>query len=115
MWPTGNLVIDNQGTVYGTTSFGGQAGDGTVFEYAPGSGLSTLVNFNGLNGRLPTRLAVDGQGNLFGTTLYGRQNGSGTLFEINAAPEPSSVTILGLAGLGLAGLTLKARKRKPVA
>ena len=96
--PSGNLVRDPRGNLFGTTflggAFGGPMGDGTVFELAAGSGtITTLASFNGTNGALPLAgLVRDPLGNLFGTTLYGGigfnpanpLSGFGTVFELAA-------------------------------
>ena len=44
--PTGNLIADANGNLFGTTLSGGTANDGTVFEIAktPGSTPTTLVS-----------------------------------------------------------------------
>src|SRR5215471_6978471 len=45
--------------------------------------LTTLVSFNGTDGRLPTAsLIADAHGDLFGTTYEGGTNDNGTVFEI---------------------------------
>ncbi len=82
--PTGSLVLDGQGNLYGTTYQGGAADDGTVFEIAKGSNtITTLASFNGANGTNPSGgLVLDGQGNLYGTTFFGGAAGSGTAFEV---------------------------------
>src|SRR5205823_3656404 len=51
--PYGGLTMDGQGNLYGTTTFsnGSSSGNGTVFEYNPGSTTFTnLVNFTGTGG-----------------------------------------------------------------
>ncbi len=82
--PTGGLLVDSQGNVYGTTSAGGTDNCGTVFEIARGSNkVTTLASFNSTNGVEPTgSLAMDSQGNLYGTTVGGGPVGSGTVFEL---------------------------------
>jgi uncharacterized repeat protein (TIGR03803 family) len=82
-----DLVLDQAGNLWGATDGGGDNDDGTVFEipYIAGSyanGPTTLVSFDGNNGRLPGDLTADGAGNLFGTTLYGGPYDDGTVFEI---------------------------------
>jgi hypothetical protein len=86
--PSGTLVMDAKGDLFGTTQFGG-AGFGTVFEiaYTPGSGYAnmplTLVSFNGADGYRPLGgLTIDAKGNLFGTTMLGGTANGGTAFEI---------------------------------
>ena len=54
---TGGLVGDGLGNYYGTTYQGGSNGKGSIFKYSPSGGVTTLVNFNGVNGMLPFCLA----------------------------------------------------------
>jgi uncharacterized repeat protein (TIGR03803 family) len=85
--PLGGLIADNAGNLYGTTASGGtttaQGGDGTVFEFTPGSGAFTsLASFNGANGQTPIgSLYMDGAGNLFGTANLGG-GGDGDIFAV---------------------------------
>jgi uncharacterized repeat protein (TIGR03803 family) len=81
-FPTGNLIADSNGNLFGTTSAGG-LGAGTLFEWVKSTGtLVTLGNFDGSNGALPVGgLFEDGSGNLFGTTVFGGANNRGTVFE----------------------------------
>jgi uncharacterized repeat protein (TIGR03803 family) len=90
-YPIGQLIIDGQGDLFGTTQSGGDAnGDGTVFELLPnGSGgytESVIYSFAGgtSDGSTPEAgLLVDSQGDLFGTTERGGDaNGDGTVFEL---------------------------------
>ena len=72
--PTGNLLIDAAGNLFGTTfAGGGPQGFGTVFEIASAGGynqLTTLITFtDGASGGGPEGLTADAEGNLFGTTL----------------------------------------------
>jgi uncharacterized repeat protein (TIGR03803 family) len=92
--PYGNVVLDGQGNLYGTTRTGGIYGDGTVFEVVKGSNtVTTLASFDEANGRAPIgNLAIDDQGNLYGTTgaggaygygqIAGWTSGYGTVFEV---------------------------------
>jgi len=93
--PSGGLVFDSDGNLFGTTRDGGvnaSAFSGTVFEIAktPRGYASTpiiLVNFcslaNCADGAAPqATLIADPKGNLFGTTTEGGANGAGTVFEI---------------------------------
>lgn len=75
--PSGSLIADAAGDLFGTTYSGGADGDGAVFEIAKTAGgyASTptiLVSFNGTDGSDPdARLIADAAGNLFGTTFFG--------------------------------------------
>ena len=69
--PSGVLVEDSSGNLFGTTQQGGTGGGyGTVFEVAHGTGtITTLATFNNCNGANPTgSLVEDSSGDLFGTT-----------------------------------------------
>ncbi|GJG94183.1 hypothetical protein CBA19C6_06860 [Cupriavidus pauculus] len=85
--PTGRMVADAQGTLYGTTQ-DSIAGYGTVFSVKTnGDGTyttATVYAFTGTDGSVPTGLAIDSHGNLFGTTQSGGANGYGTVFELKA-------------------------------
>ena len=92
-YPSGGVIVDAAGNVYGTTSFGGDqancydnpnnppVGCGTVFELSPTSNgawkETTLYNFSdsATDGALPRGLAFDSAGNLYGTTLEGGSGG----------------------------------------
>jgi uncharacterized repeat protein (TIGR03803 family) len=87
--PEGALIIDSKGNLYGTTSEGGTAGSGTVFELSPGpNGTWTervVYAFSGSSsdGGLPfAGLIFDGKGNLYGTTVGGGPSFGGTVFEL---------------------------------
>ncbi|MGO9518555.1 MAG: choice-of-anchor tandem repeat GloVer-containing protein [Candidatus Korobacteraceae bacterium] len=98
--PEGNLTLDTQGNLYGTTSSGGQLGGscgdgcGNVFELKrAGSGYvyRPLYSFAGGNdGASPaTGVAIGPNGSLYGTTLQGGGSDNvGTVF--NLQPPPTS-------------------------
>jgi uncharacterized repeat protein (TIGR03803 family) len=93
--PSGRLISDNAGNLYGTTINGGAAGKGTVFELSPPSGSGTgwsesvLYSFIGgsTDGSGPWGgLVFDASGNLYGTTEYGGSRdgtGFGTVFVLS--------------------------------
>ncbi len=94
---TGTLVAGAGGVLYGTTQWGGDGGQGTVFRFDPASGeLSTLHAFTGLQeGTSPFGgLAILG-GQLYGVT---RQ----TVFRTD--PSSGATTILYTFGEGPLGL-----------
>jgi uncharacterized repeat protein (TIGR03803 family) len=74
--PTGPVIFDGAGNLYGATIFGGTHGKGTVFELSPAGASWTktiLYNFAGTgDGAHPqSGLIRDPAGNLYGTALYG--------------------------------------------
>jgi len=89
--PSGNLVADQAGNLYGTTEYGG--GDsyyGTVFQLRPPAKpdcpwtLTTLYIFgNTGDGARPTDgLIFDSKGNLYGTTSDSNAGGYGEIFQL---------------------------------
>jgi uncharacterized repeat protein (TIGR03803 family) len=82
--PHSGLLFDSTGSLYGTTSVGGNTlcdgpGCGTVFKLAPqGAGswaFSVLFTFDGSNGGSPQAgLVSDAAGNLYGTGTGGKNN-----------------------------------------
>ena len=92
--PYGGLVMDVASNLYGTTLYGGEYGDGVLYEIAKGSGaVTTLASFNGSNGSTPAGELLLQGGNLYGTTFYGGPFASGTVFEY----ELGSDTLITLA------------------
>jgi len=94
--PIGDMVIDAQGNLYGTTFAGGAYGLGTVFELSPGTGGTwtekVLYSFGVslADGKIPEAGVIfDAKGNLYGTTSVGGTSdttyggGFGTVFELS--------------------------------
>ena len=82
----GNLVFDQAGNLYGTTS-GGAYGQGTVFKLTPSDGgwtESVIYSFRGFpDGGTPyAGVILDKAGNLYGTTSAGGEGNNGTVFEL---------------------------------
>lgn len=90
--PYAGLIKDAAGNLYGTTSFGGPGGYGTVFRLSPpsnGSGNwieTVLWSFDKArnNGTEPGygKLNIDAAGNIFGTTVRGGAHNFGVVFEL---------------------------------
>jgi uncharacterized repeat protein (TIGR03803 family) len=99
--PSGGLVLDSVGNIYGTTIQGGTTGQGTVFELVPPVGAGSykekvLWNFDGADGSGPNGgLILDSAGNLYGTTGQGGSSGNGVVFEVSSATavvKPTALT-----------------------
>jgi len=87
--PSGGVVIDKAGNLYGTTIAGGDpnCGCGVVYRLAPGSNgkwtYTVLHRFTGFDGAQPdANLILDDKGNLYGTTATGGTGGYGVAFEL---------------------------------
>jgi uncharacterized repeat protein (TIGR03803 family) len=88
--PAAGLVQATDGNFYGTTTYGGANGGGTVFKITRAGALTTLYSFcavllNGfcMDGSGPyAGLVLATNGNLYGTTEVGGTNDHGTVFQI---------------------------------
>jgi uncharacterized repeat protein (TIGR03803 family) len=95
--PSGSLIFDASGNLFGTTIWGGtggcgasEPGCGTVFELTPAAGggwtETVIYNFSSLaDGYNPTgNLILDASGNLYGMTFLGGSGayGNGNVFEL---------------------------------
>jgi uncharacterized repeat protein (TIGR03803 family) len=84
--PLGGLYRDSSGVLYGTASYAGAYGVGTLFEVTPSNGSWTekkLHDFaNGSDGAVPSSsLIADASGALYGTTYDGGVHSCGTVFK----------------------------------
>jgi uncharacterized repeat protein (TIGR03803 family) len=76
-------LIDEGGTLYGTTSVGGK-GAGTVFSITPAGTYNVLHQFGkGHDGSNPQAPLLYFKGSFYGTTVYGGTFGSGTVFRVS--------------------------------
>jgi uncharacterized repeat protein (TIGR03803 family) len=88
--PSGGVIMDTMGNLFGTTTSGGTQGRGNVFQLTPGSDgswtESTLYSFTGgahHDGDHPSAgLTFDTAGNIYGTTESGGSKGFGTAFQL---------------------------------
>jgi uncharacterized repeat protein (TIGR03803 family) len=99
--PTGNLVLDTAGNVYGTTSEGGDPSRncGIVYKLTPsGSGYAetVILTFVGDNGCAPSAGLLAVKHSFFGTTSLGGDSvsGVGVAFELTPSKTGYRETIL---------------------
>ena len=87
--PTGGLISDAAGNLYGTTASGGASKCGAVFKLSSENGTwkeDLLYSFkcgpdDGLDPE--SALFLDSQGNLYGTTAEGGPSNNGTVFKLS--------------------------------
>jgi uncharacterized repeat protein (TIGR03803 family) len=122
--PTGGLVQDAAGNIYGTTGGAGTYGIGVIFKIDPSGTESVYFNFTDysdgnfidVGGRPWAGLAQDQSGNFYGSNLFGGWLGSpcksrtldnagcGTIFRINSSGTLTGVAAFhGTNGLGMLG------------
>jgi uncharacterized repeat protein (TIGR03803 family) len=78
-------LLDVNGTLYGTTSRGGERTTGIIFSITPAGQYHVVYNFGGTNasdGQSPQSSLIDVNGTLYGTTSSGGEYGSGTVFGV---------------------------------
>lgn len=91
--PNCDLAMGPDGTLYGTTQFGGANGNGEVYSYKSGvfrnlyssdtfSNPSNEININGGN---PVGVTVGSDGALYVDASVGGVNGNGTLFSLSSS------------------------------
>lgn len=85
--PSGNLVRDSVGNLYGVTAAGGTSNAGTVFKVDPSGKETVLYSFLGtVNGLYPQGpLLRDAAGNFYGVTATGGGYDCGTVFKLDSA------------------------------
>jgi uncharacterized repeat protein (TIGR03803 family) len=95
--PCGRLFQASNGKLYGMTAWGGQSGDGTLFEYDPAlNTYSVRVNFSLASGKgfgPEGSLMQATNGKLYGGTTSGGQFNYGVLFEYDLALSTYSVKV----------------------
>jgi uncharacterized repeat protein (TIGR03803 family) len=83
---TAGVIFDPAGNLYGTTSFGGVGGAGTVYKLDTRDVLTVLYGFSGAaKGQYPYngRVILGSDGHLYGTTFYGGDRGYGVVYQLH--------------------------------
>jgi uncharacterized repeat protein (TIGR03803 family) len=84
--PSGALLMDSGGNIYGTTEYGGVAGLGTIYQLQHGTWNETVVFSppDHTYGVLPQNgVVADAAGNLYGVFQRGGPNGPGAVYELS--------------------------------
>ena len=90
-YPQASLCRGADGKFYGTTSNGGSAGAGVVFNLDKKGHETVLYNFTGgADGGNPYAAVIcDSAGNIYGTTSGGGSAGAGVVFRVNGVGHES--------------------------
>ena len=103
--PTSALIQGDDGSLYGTTEYGGTNGYGTVFKMTTNGALTTLFSLGPFNNGPIGSLVQGSDGKLYGTTEYGGTNNSGTIFSITTDGMFSTLASFDLATTGGSPIT----------
>ncbi len=103
--PSGELLEDLRGNIYGATQSGGASGVGVVYKYHNGV-LTTLHSFSGADGASPAGGLLNSIGNLdLGGNIYGVTSGGGAknygvVYAVNGSTGAFKVLHTFSGGLG---------------
>ena len=104
--PETGVAVSSSGNIYGTTTFGGEFDNGTVYELALSGSTykdKLLWSFDETDGALPdARPILDSSGNLYGTTAGGAigGSGSGAIYEVIPSGIATQITLTSARPLG---------------
>lgn len=110
--PTGSLLMDSAGNLYGTTQVGAGTigGVGTLYKLDPSNNETILLVFGSQDAVPASGVIMDASGNFYGTTMSGGSANDGTVFELSTSGTLAFLIPLALSpsngGLPLAGLLM---------
>jgi uncharacterized repeat protein (TIGR03803 family) len=82
-FPSGGVILDANGNLYGDTETGGSSGDGIIFKLTKNGKETVLHKFSGTDGNSPVGgVFRDTKGTLYGATLKGGSYGYGTVWKL---------------------------------
>ena len=87
--PSGSLILDSAGNLYGTTGTYGASGDGVVYEVTQSGQEMVLYTFIGADGNAPEGVIRNSAGDLYGATTNGGPFGQGVVYRLDAALHES--------------------------
>jgi uncharacterized repeat protein (TIGR03803 family) len=97
------MLQDREGTLYGTTEFGGPSDYGTIYKLDTNGVFSTIVTFNGPNGTQPSWLLLGTDNNFYGVThsggndfSSGSYSGDGTIFRVDRSGNLTNVFLFSI-------------------
>jgi uncharacterized repeat protein (TIGR03803 family) len=98
-FPTARPIVGEDGTLYGTTAFGGAADQGTAYQVSADGAVSVLASFDGIDpaGPFPQSLLRASDGNLYGAASLG---GFGVVYQLDGGSILPIHTFDGVQGSG---------------
>jgi uncharacterized repeat protein (TIGR03803 family) len=92
------LAPGSDGNIYGTTFFGGEYANGSIFRISPDGSYTNIYSFDdSIDGIEPYGGLIQGNdGNFYGTTSYGGTNEFGTVFRLTVPLNPPGNQITGV-------------------
>lgn len=87
-FPSGDIVLDRGGSIFGTTSLGGQYQSGTIWKLDASGRYTVLYSLSLGSGEQPNGIAQGSDGTLLGAGPLGGNNGFGTIFSLQRQIEP---------------------------
>jgi len=87
--PTGGVIRDSAGNLYGATLYGGTGNAGTVYKLSAAGQETVLYAFSGgVDGYFPESGVIrDSAGNLYGTTSAGGHINCGVVYKVDTAGQ----------------------------
>jgi len=105
--PYGRLVQATEGNFYGTSLFGQEASEGTVYEFSQTGAMTVLYNFNDYDDGVSPRggLTQHTNGVLYGTTSTGGFQGDccGTIYSMDLGLGPFITFVYSMGTVGQSG------------
>ena len=106
--PTGGVVRDSAGNLYGTAGYGGPSELGAIFRVDPAGHYKLIFSFEGVaGGALPTGIVRDPEGNFYGVAERGGAIDGGVIFKIDPAGNETVLYNLTLYNAGAACILLR--------
>ena len=92
-YPLGGLVEANDGNLYGTTRFGGDHNQGTLYRVTPSGTFLLLHSFEGVTGIYPNTSLLRQGNKLYGLAMGGGLRGGGTFFKVDPGIVVAKLTL----------------------
>jgi uncharacterized repeat protein (TIGR03803 family) len=100
-YPAAALAAGSDGNLYGTTTAGGESGNGTIFRITPSGAFTTLYSFDSTSASNDSGGMVQAtDGNFYGTLSGGGANGEGIVYRFSVGLSPFVKTLPAFGKVG---------------